>query len=162
MCNGTYGFRPSVGLVPHGGVRDLTTPGTDGKYLELFARAGEPLIPSLKALGIMSMTGTDLRGFFDLNVRRQAAARNYIKLFRDNGIDAILMPPALHTAVPLDVWTTATYTGLWKYLDYPAIVIPVDTVCESDVVDDASNAKYGVEDARLYSLCTQITFIPTR
>jgi amidase len=30
VCNATYGFRPSVGLVPHGGVRDLTVPGTDG------------------------------------------------------------------------------------------------------------------------------------
>lgn len=30
VCNGIYGFRPSVGLVPHGGVRDVTTPGTDG------------------------------------------------------------------------------------------------------------------------------------
>ena len=30
VCNGIYGFRPSVGLVPHGGVRDLTVPGTDG------------------------------------------------------------------------------------------------------------------------------------
>lgn len=30
VCNGLYGFRPSVGLVPHCGVRDLTTPGTTG------------------------------------------------------------------------------------------------------------------------------------
>jgi amidase len=30
VCNGIYGFRPSVGIVPHSGVRDLTTPGTDG------------------------------------------------------------------------------------------------------------------------------------
>lgn len=30
VCNGIYGFRPSVGLIPHGGVRDLTVPGTDG------------------------------------------------------------------------------------------------------------------------------------
>lgn len=30
VCNGVYGFRPSVGLIPHGGVRDLTPPGTDG------------------------------------------------------------------------------------------------------------------------------------
>jgi amidase len=30
VCNGIYGFRASVGLVPHGGVRDLTVPGTDG------------------------------------------------------------------------------------------------------------------------------------
>ncbi|EXJ73118.1 uncharacterized protein A1O5_04267 [Cladophialophora psammophila CBS 110553] len=263
VCNGLYGFRPSVGLVPHGGVRDLTTPGTDGvrssagpmatslrdvalflktimlaetwrydstvisvpwvnlepkqklriglvlddgvytpsppvrrglkktadllqrsdnielipltlpdvkdhygdlikywtllgseNYLELFARTGEPEIPSVKAIGLNSFPATDLRGFFDLNVRRQAAARSYLKLFRDNCIDAILMPPAQHTALPLDKWTTATYTGLWNYLDYPAIVIPVDTVCESDVVDDPSSAKYGAEDAHVYSLYT--------
>ena len=30
VCNGIYGFRPSVGIIPHGGVRDLTPPGTDG------------------------------------------------------------------------------------------------------------------------------------
>lgn len=30
VCNGIYGFRLSVGLIPHGGVRDLTVPGTDG------------------------------------------------------------------------------------------------------------------------------------
>lgn len=29
-CNGVYGFRPSVGLVPHAGVRDLNPPGTGG------------------------------------------------------------------------------------------------------------------------------------
>jgi amidase len=30
VCNGIYGFRASIGLVPHAGVRDLTVPGTDG------------------------------------------------------------------------------------------------------------------------------------
>lgn len=30
LCNGIYGLRASVGVVPHGGVRDLTVPGTDG------------------------------------------------------------------------------------------------------------------------------------
>lgn len=30
VCNGLYGFRPSVGVVPHGGVRDLDVPGRDG------------------------------------------------------------------------------------------------------------------------------------
>ncbi|KAL1609874.1 hypothetical protein SLS60_001539 [Paraconiothyrium brasiliense] len=123
-------------------------------YLELFARTGEPEVPSLKAIGLSSMKGTDLLGFFDLNVRRQAAARDYQGLFHNNGIDAILMPPAPHTALPPDQWTSATYTGLWNYLDYPAIVIPVDTVCSSDVTDDISNAKYGAEDARLYRLYT--------
>lgn len=30
VCNGIYGFRLCVGLIPHGGVRDLTVPVTDG------------------------------------------------------------------------------------------------------------------------------------
>lgn len=111
------------------------------------------MVPSLEAVSILTAKGTALQGFFDLNVRRAAAAKQYLSLFRDNRIDVIMMPPAPHTAVPLDTWTTATYTALWNYLDYPAVVIPIDTVKESDVADDVSNAKYGAEDARVYSLC---------
>lgn len=123
------------------------------EYRELFASTGEPEVPSLKALGLLSLEGTDLRGFFNLNVRRQAAAREYLDLFLSNDIDAILMPPAPHTALPLDKWNRASYTGLWNYLDYPAVVIPFGTVHESDWSDDISNAKYGAEDARMYDLC---------
>ncbi|KUL88173.1 hypothetical protein ZTR_04082 [Talaromyces verruculosus] len=263
VCNGIYGFRPSVGLIPHGGVRDVTTPGTDGirstagpmatslrdcslllktilqadtwkydstsisvpwtdlqpvrklrigvahnegvftptppvrrafnqavdllrgndniemipvtlpnvgshyqdiiSYFALlgsdyyhaqFARTGEPVIPSLQNVGLLSVPGTDLKGFFDLNVRRAEAAKNYLKLFRDNEIDVILMPPAAHTAVPLDHWTKAAYTCLWNYLDYPAIVVPTDHVRDTDSADDLSNAKFGPEDEKLYSLYT--------
>ncbi|TVY12682.1 putative amidase [Lachnellula arida] len=279
VCNGVYGFRPSVGLVPHGGVRDLNPPGTDGvlstagplstslrdcslflksilqadtwkydstsvsvpwldlkpkpklrigvalndgvytpsppvrrglkqavdllrdnndiqivpvnlpdvklyyqdyvrymtlsgsdvsppdpssatfrltekHYYELFARTSEPVIPSLKATGLLSLPGTTLQGFFDLNARRAEAAKTYLKLFRDNDLDAIVMPPAPHTAVPLDTWSTITYTGLWNYLDYPAIVIPVDRVRDIDSADDLSNAKFGPDDEKLYSLYT--------
>jgi amidase len=94
-----------------------------------------------------------LQGFFDLNVRRAKAAKTYLKLFSDNDLDAIIMPSAPHTALPLDCWTTATYTGLWNYLDYPAIVIPVDQVRDIDSTDDLSNAKFGPDDEKLYSLC---------
>jgi amidase len=95
-----------------------------------------------------------LQGLFDLNVRRAEAAKKYLKLFRDNEIDAILMPPAPHTAVPLDCWTKAAYTSLWNYLDYPAIVLPVDHVRDIDSADDLSNVQFGPEDEKLYSLCT--------
>jgi hypothetical protein len=74
-------------------------------------------------------------------------------LFRDNEIDVILMPPAPHTAVPLDHWTKAAYNSLWNYLDYPAIVVPTDHVRETDSADDLSNAQFGPEDEKLYSLC---------
>ena len=94
-----------------------------------------------------------MQGFFDLNVCRAEAGKTYLKLFRDNDLDAIIMPPAPHTALPLDCWTTATYTSLWNYLDYPAIVIPVDEVRNIDSADDLSNAKFGPDDEQLYSLC---------
>ena len=122
--------------------------------MEQFGRTGEPLVPSLEALiPLLAQPRTTLKGFFDLNVRRTEAAKMYLSLFRDNNLDVILMPPAPHTAVPLDTWSTITYTGLWNYLDYPAVVVPVDQVREEDVADDLSNAKFGAEDARVYGLC---------
>lgn len=133
-------------------------------YLEQLNRTGEPLVPSVKALGLLSgekislLSGqkTTLQGFFDLNVRRAEVASTYLRFFRDNNLDAILMPPAPHTALPLDTWTTVTSTGLWNYLDYPAVVVPVDVVTDSDAIDDASNAKYGHQDAELYKLCKRM------
>lgn len=94
-----------------------------------------------------------------MNVRRAEAAKNYLKLFRDNEIDVILMPPAAHTAVPLDQWTKAAYNCLWNYLDYPAIVVPTDHVRGTDSADDVSNAQFGAEDEKLYSLCTWVPFL---
>lgn len=104
----------------------------------------------------MSGQKTTLQGFFDLNVRRAEVASTYRRFFRDNNLDAILMPPAPHTALPLDTWTTVTSTGLWNYLDYPAVVVPVDVVTDADSIDDASNAKYGQQDAELYKLCKRM------
>ncbi|KAI1361159.1 putative fatty-acid amide hydrolase [Xylaria arbuscula] len=130
-------------------------PGTD-YLLEQITRTGEPLVPSLAMIGIglLSSPARSLQHFFDLNARRAAAAKTYRDLFRDNNLDVILMPPAPHTAVPLDSWSTASYTGLWNYLDYPAITIPVDQVRQEDFADDLSNAEFGAEDAKVYGLYT--------
>ncbi|EXJ87031.1 hypothetical protein A1O3_03988 [Capronia epimyces CBS 606.96] len=263
LCNGIYGLRTSVGLVPHDGVRDLSVPGTDAvrsaagpmatsvrdcrlfmkavmesetwrydssvvsvpwrnlqerkklrigvvhdngihtpsppvrrglnqavqllqgrddvetvsltlpgvgqiyqdlvKYWAplgaehlsaLFAQTGEPTIPSLEALGLMAVEGTTMKEYLELNARREDAAERYLRLFCHHRLDAILMPVAPHTAVPWDTWSGASYTGIWNYLDYPAIVLPVDKVRETDVADDVANAKYGPDDANLYRLYT--------
>lgn len=111
------------------------------------------MIPSLQAIGLLSAPGTTLQGFFDLNVRRAKAAETYRKLLCDNDLDVILMPPAPHTAVPLDRWIKAAYTSIWNYLDYPALVIPVDRVRDTDAADDISNAKFGPGDEEIYRLC---------
>ncbi|KAL7940296.1 amidase signature domain-containing protein [Trichoderma barbatum] len=152
------GKRLRIGLIEDDGIFTPVPPVRRGlkkaHYLEQFGRTGEPLVPSVKAIDLLSRQKTTLEGFFDLNVRRAEAAKVYLRLFCDNNLDAILMPPAPHTALPLDTWTTATYTGLWNYLDYPAVVIPVDLVTDSDSMDDPSNAKYGPHDVELYKLYT--------
>jgi amidase len=51
VCNGIYRFRPSVGLVPHEGVRDLTPPGTDG----VRSSAG-PMATSLRDVALFLKT----------------------------------------------------------------------------------------------------------
>ena len=110
-------------------------------------------MPSLAALGLLSKPAATLKSFFDLNVRRAEATRTYLRLFLDNSLDVILMPAAPHTALPWDTWTNATYTALWNYLDYPAVVIPMDVVTDSDSMDDPNNAKYGPSDMELYRQC---------
>ncbi|KAI0160494.1 putative fatty-acid amide hydrolase [Xylariaceae sp. FL1272] len=261
ICNGIYGFRPSVGLIPHGGVRNLVHPGTSGVrsavgpmatslrdcalflkiilqaepwkydssvfcipwtdlkprrklrvgiahddgvftpsppvrramkqvvdllgknddieitaidlpnvsgiyqdflqymaldgcdcYREQFARTGEPPIPSLEICGLLSVPKTTLDGYFDLNHRRAQAMETYLKLFRHNRLDVVLMPAAPHTAVPLDKWNRPVYTCLANYLDQPAIVLPVGEVQDLDVTDGLSNAKFGPIDEQVYSL----------
>ncbi|KFA76642.1 hypothetical protein S40288_05955 [Stachybotrys chartarum IBT 40288] len=134
----------------------LTLSGSDNKFfMEQLARTEEPVIPSLQAIGLLSAPGTtQLQGLLDLNVCRAETAQQYLRLFRDNDIDVILMPPAPHTAVPLDCWVKAAYTCLWNYLDYPAVVIPVGQVQDTDLADDLSNAKFGPEDEELYKLYT--------
>lgn len=108
------------------------------------------------------MPGTTLDGFFNLNHRRAKFAKKYLELFNDNQMDAIIMPTSQHTAVPLDCWKTATYTSLWNYLDFPALVVPVDEVRDVDSVDDLSNAKFGPEDQKMYSLCKSFLAHPIR
>ncbi|KAI1264956.1 putative fatty-acid amide hydrolase [Xylariaceae sp. FL1019] len=263
VCNGIYGFRPSVGLIPHGGVRSLLHPGTGGVlsavgpmatslrdcalfletilqaepykydssvvsipwtdlkpkrklrigivqddglftpsppvrralkqaadllsksddtevvtiefpnvpeiyqdflqymaldggdyYREQFGRTGEPLIPSLEICGLLSVPGTTLEGYFDLNHRRAQAMETYRELFGRNHLDVVLMPPAPHTAVPLDKWNKPYYTCLANYFDQPAIVLPVGEVQDTDVTDSLTNAKFGPIDEQVYSLYT--------
>jgi amidase len=133
-------------------------PNQSQHYYEKFARTGEPVIKSLESCGLLSVPGTTLKGYFDLNIRRAEIAQTYLHLFNDNKLDVILMPPAPHTAVPHDRWAQPAYTCLWNYLDYPALVIPVDKVRDTDSVDDPSNASFSPRDEEIYKLCEHIFF----
>ena len=84
---------------------------------------------------------------------RLAAQSRFSKIWTEYNVDFILAPPAAHTAVPHDTWTSISYTAFFNYLDWPAAVLPVGRVSPDDLKD--SGAKYGVNDEKIYSLCKQ-------
>ncbi|KAF7892100.1 hypothetical protein EAF00_008402 [Botryotinia globosa] len=137
---------PDVTSIYQDFISYMTLSGSD-HYLEQFERTGEPAIPSLAKTGLLSVPRTTLQGFFELNDRRVQIAKTYLKLFRDNDLDRILQ-------FPWNCWSRVAYTCLWNYLDYPAIVIPVDQVQDTDLADDLNNAKFGPDDENIYKLYT--------
>ncbi|KAJ1322830.1 amidase [Microdochium nivale] len=154
-------------------VRYLTLCGGQ-HYLDLFARTEEPVVPSLANTGILSAPATtDISVLWTMNARRAEISEAYHDLFfpsssssssssgggSSGALDAILMPPAPHTALPHDRWSRPAYTCIWNYVDYAALVIPVDKVRVdgggSDGVDAAGDgAKYGKADREVYELYT--------
>ncbi|KAI5307615.1 hypothetical protein KEM55_007792 [Ascosphaera atra] len=94
----------------------------------------------------------DMPRFMELSAARAIFRQDVHKLWHQNKLDCLLMAGAPHTAVPHDTWKPVNYTAVWNYLNYPAAVIPIDTVKETDVKDEA--AKYGEVDEKIYSLYT--------
>lgn len=122
--------------------------------MSLLSSKQEPIVPSVKNIGLLTIGDSmKMEEYFDLNQRRQAISMAYAKLWSSYKIDAIIMPPAPYTAVPLDSWSTASYTALFNLLDYPSIVIPVGSVTNEDIEDGISNAVYGEADTELYKKC---------
>ena len=68
--------------------------------------------------------------------------KNYRKMLletmADNGLDAILGPafacPATDLDSPRDIFSAATYTGMYNFLNWPAGVVPVTQVNANDQV----------------------------
>ncbi|KAH8892804.1 amidase [Thozetella sp. PMI_491] len=111
----------------------------------------EPLVPSVENIGLLTVGNPKtIDEYFKLNQRRQAIWETYRELWKEHNMDAIIMPPAPYTAVPLDSWSTASYTAIFNLLDYPSMVVPVGTVGDEDVVDNISNAACGEKDQELY------------
>lgn len=116
------------------------------------------MIPSAVNLGILTAgPSKTIEEYFALSARRQVVSNAYFELWREKNLDAILMPPAPHTAVPLDSWSTISYTAVFNLLDYPAFTIPVGKVGRQDVVDSVSHAKFGPTDVALYKKCRFIS-----
>ncbi|ROV91211.1 hypothetical protein VMCG_09344 [Cytospora schulzeri] len=99
---------------------------------------GEPFIPHVEAL-INRGKPISVYEYWQLNRRKwdlqQAYLEKWNSIRTSDGrvVDAILMPPMPHTAVPHKGCRWVGYTKVWNVLDYSALVIPGGSVCDKDV-----------------------------
>ena len=112
-------------------------------------------MPSVKKVNLAGIPGASIEDFYQMNVTRSRIQKTYQKLWLENKLDAILVPGSPTTATPLDEWgQSVSYTALWNFLDYPAVIIPTGRVRPQDEADALETAKYGEHDQQNYKLCT--------
>lgn len=91
--------------------------------------------------------------YFDLNGQRYDILKTYNEFWRNENLDAIVMPVGPHTATPENTWATLSYTAIWNLLDCPSIVIPTGVVSEIDIVDTSKQKFYSANDENMYRIC---------
>lgn len=99
---------------------------------------GEPFIPHVEKL-INRGKPISVYEYWQLNRRKWALQNAYLKKWNSirthDGrlVDAILMPPMPHTAVPHGKCRWVGYTKVWNLLDYTALVVPGGNAAEEDL-----------------------------
>lgn len=99
---------------------------------------GEPFMPHVEKL-INRGTPISVYDYWQLNRRKWALQNSYLKKWnsirtRDGrAVDAVIMPPMSHTAVPHGNCRWVGYTKVWNILDYTALVIPAGNVTAEDL-----------------------------
>lgn len=99
---------------------------------------GEPLIPHVERL-VNRGEPISVYDYWQLNRRKWALQNAYLKKWNSvrtkDGllVDAVLMPPMPHTALPHGKTRWVGYTKVWNLLDYTALVIPGGHVAEEDL-----------------------------
>lgn len=110
----------------------------------------------MKAIGILDGQPMPLKNILDINASRGHYVQLYNDLWRLHNLDLIMLPPAPHTAIPHDTWRSIAYTGMWNFVDCPAMVLPVGVVEDRDVTD--TQAQFGEPDKAQYSLCMSLPY----
>jgi amidase len=109
----------------------------DDTALSHIAASGEPIIPSIIQGGEDFAKFKSQSHFLDdieglegvakiaaLNVKRHTIAEEWRRIWKEEGLDAVIGPGAQNTAVRHDTYGLPPYTLLLNVLDYPACIIP--------------------------------------
>lgn len=99
---------------------------------------GEPFIPHVKKL-VNRGPPVSVYEYWQLNRRKWALQQAYLRKWDavrapdGRPVDAVLLPPMPHAAVPHGGCRWVGYTKVWNVLDYTALVIPAGEVVERDL-----------------------------
>lgn len=99
---------------------------------------GEPFIPHVEKL-VNRGKPISVYEYWQLNRRKWALQQAYLQKWNSirtkdgRVVDAVLLPPMPHTAVPHGGCRWVGYTKVWNVLDYTALVLPAGEVCEKDL-----------------------------
>lgn len=111
------------------------------------------MVPSVQATGlIVPLDPTTMEDYFKLNASRTCRTMQWFNLWEDLNIDCILCPVAPHTAMPFNEYKSIGYTASWNYLNYPAGVIVVGKIQQSDIAKQIETLDE--EDEKYFKLCT--------
>ncbi|KAF2151556.1 amidase [Myriangium duriaei CBS 260.36] len=125
------------------------------KYVQNLINDGkEPQVESVKRTNLAEIPASTLEEYFALNAARTRLKKTFYNFWEDNELDAIIYPPAPTTATKFDDWCSISYTMVWNFLDYPALIIPTGKVNEQDERDDIRTAVHGKLDEHNYNLYT--------
>ncbi|KAK7976283.1 hypothetical protein PG989_014746 [Apiospora arundinis] len=99
---------------------------------QMVAEFGEPLIKSL-AVGVhpfalnpppLAPEWSVAKKVAEWNRCKEEYTDSWRRAWLDNGLDVILAPGAISTAVPHDAFGVPVYTAAWNVTNYPACIIP--------------------------------------
>jgi amidase len=122
--------------------------GGSNNWFDLLEPMSEPLSPWLSTR-IRRRPQKSVDEILKLQGQRTELQTEFLKVWRESGgswdtadskakkgsrtLDVIICPPAPHPPAPIDRWNTVNYTSSWNLLDYPAGILPVRPVKESDL-----------------------------
>ncbi|KAF2812645.1 amidase [Mytilinidion resinicola] len=119
-------------------------------------KAGEPPVPSVNKIGFWDMPRKEPEEVWEWNAKKGALQKQMVDAWQEQGIDVGLCPAGPFTAVKPDDWRIDMYTVWVNVVDFPAVIIPYDTV------DPEKDKKYedfkpiSALDAEIQAMCKHL------
>jgi len=117
--------------------------GADGGSftMGLLSSTQEPKVPWIESR-LKDNPPKTLQQLYALGVKRLEIQKELLSaLWKDETVDAIIMPVFPHPVTRHDEFNSANFTMMWNMLDWPAVAIPAGEVTEQDIQKKLTETK---------------------